>query len=110
MQLIKRIEPKLFLIIKDKSAIHLNFQPFITTLGLTGNYVLMHWNKLIRQYGYYDVVNDRYFVHSADKTVVNVMGVNKEIDLKDGTLPTACVVYPNSKLLFNNDILTIEPV
>ena len=110
MRLIKRIKPRLFLAVDGERAIHLNFNPFVEHFNLEGSYVLMHWNRLYREYGYYISNGDFYITATCKNTSIDVVGIPEEIPLNDGTLPTACVIYRNAKALIGDGCISIEAV
>lgn len=108
MEMIKKVGTYKFQCIKGNLGILLNFEPFISANNLVGDYVVMHWNRLYRQYGYYCSTSRMYYVVKASAVSTKVIGQALEVELNDGTLPTACVVYFNSKLSIEGDNLTVE--
>lgn len=110
MKLIKKIKQSVFLNIKDKEAIHIDFNPFIDGCGLKGNFVLLHWNRLFRQYGFYDSSSDSYIVHPAHLTIINSQGTLGEVFPDFRVLPTACIIYLNSKIEYKEHTLIIRSI
>lgn len=108
MKIIKKLKQATFLNIKDKEAVHLDFNPFIEGNQLQGSFVLLHWNRLFRRYGFYVSDTDCYFTHPAHLTITNMPGILGEIFPSFPVLPTACIIFPNAIAQFVEDNLIIE--
>lgn len=83
--------------------LEMNFNPFIDRFRLHGQFCLLHWQakpKNERRWGVYDGGMDNYTSLKYDELQLQVVPQLLQVDESViETVPTAVLVFPNSKLI-----------
>lgn len=96
-------------VFKNKEGFTVTFLPFIKRLKLTGHYVMLHWNKKEKKWGFYDGNNNKYYLVDANQ-VPPITAKCKLVDVFNGTLPSCVLLYQNCQVSINQSILTLQEV
>lgn len=109
---IRHLGPGRFATTGPSGHVALDFNPLIQSKGLTGDFVLGHWNKALCLPAFYDSASDSYHVAQEDRIVVNAalewVGIPKLAN--PGVLPTSVNYHPNARLTIKEGLLLIQEV
>lgn len=85
----------------------IDFNPLIDFHNLTGYFVLMHWNKIERLFGYYDGYSQKYFVVNSEQVdATNLLHYPLSVP-SSNILPTDVIMYPEATCYESNNIFSL---
>lgn len=88
----------------------IDFNPLIDFHILTGHFVLMHWNKIERLFGYYDGYSQKYFVVNSEQVdATNLLHYPLSMP-SSNTLPTDVIIYPEAICYQVNEKFLLEGI
>lgn len=91
----------------------LDFNPILNKIQTIPEPIIMHWNKILCLFGFYDPLNNQYLAVPADK-ILKFTDNHELVEVckKDfpNILPTAVVVYPMAKMGMIDGNLVLESV
>jgi hypothetical protein len=89
----------------------INFNYLIKAHRLTGNFVIEHWNKPDKLWGYYCALYDKYYLVDIDRLEQPFYkpGIRVNIPYSDAIKPTDAILFTDTIVVIVNGRLTLTP-
>lgn len=94
---------------KNDTGFIVNFNHLINAHGLTGNFVIEHWNKPDKLWGYYESATDKYYLVQPTQLIQPFYkpGIRINISYNDAIKPTDAILFNDTVIITTNGKLVL---